>query len=59
MLMIRKVVIGDAERGLVYRNRCFERVLGPGVHRLRCSTSPSRSTPAAMSMPSSLAWASA
>lgn len=35
MLMIRKVVIGDAERGLVYRNRRFERVLGPGVHRLR------------------------
>jgi regulator of protease activity HflC (stomatin/prohibitin superfamily) len=34
MLMIRKVVIGDAERGLVYRNRRFERVLGPGVHRL-------------------------
>jgi regulator of protease activity HflC (stomatin/prohibitin superfamily) len=35
MLMIRKVVIGDAERGLVYRNRRFERVLTPGVHRLR------------------------
>lgn len=34
MLMIRKVVIGDAERGLVYRNRRFQRVLGPGVHRL-------------------------
>jgi regulator of protease activity HflC (stomatin/prohibitin superfamily) len=35
MLMIRKVVIGDAERGLVYRNRRFERVLAPGVHWLR------------------------
>lgn len=34
MLMIRKVVIGDAERGLVYRNRRFERVLLPGVHWL-------------------------
>ena len=30
---IKRVVIGDAERGLVYRNRRFERVLGPGVHR--------------------------
>lgn len=28
-----KVVIGDGERGLVYRNRRFERVLGAGVHR--------------------------
>jgi regulator of protease activity HflC (stomatin/prohibitin superfamily) len=35
MFLKRKVVIGDAERGLVYRNRRFERVLGPGVHRLR------------------------
>src|SRR5690606_31275764 len=34
MLMFRKVVIGDAERGLVYRNRRFERALFPGVHRL-------------------------
>jgi regulator of protease activity HflC (stomatin/prohibitin superfamily) len=34
MLMIRKVVIGDAERGLVYRNRRITQVLGPGVHRL-------------------------
>lgn len=34
MLMIRKVVIGDAERGLVYRNRRFDRVLAPGVHWL-------------------------
>ncbi|HZB25543.1 MAG TPA: hypothetical protein VE379_05395 [Vicinamibacterales bacterium] len=30
----KRVVIGDAERGLVYRNRRFERVLAPGVHRL-------------------------
>ena len=30
----KRVVIGDAERGLVYRNRRFERVLGPGVTRL-------------------------
>ena len=34
MKLWRKVVIGDAERGLLYRNRRFERVLGPGVHRL-------------------------
>ena len=34
MLMFRKVVIGDAERGLVYRNRRFARALFPGVHRL-------------------------
>jgi regulator of protease activity HflC (stomatin/prohibitin superfamily) len=30
----KRVVIGDAERGLVYRNRRFERVLAPGVYRL-------------------------
>ena len=35
MLMNRKLVIGDAERALIYRNRRFERVLGPGVHRVR------------------------
>jgi regulator of protease activity HflC (stomatin/prohibitin superfamily) len=35
MFMTRKIVIGDAERGLVFRNRRFERVLGPGVHRVR------------------------
>ena len=35
MLMIRKVVVGDAERALVYKNRRFQRVLGPGVYRLR------------------------
>jgi len=34
MLMIRTVVIGDAERGLVFRNRRLVQVLGPGVHRL-------------------------
>lgn len=34
MFWTRRVVIGDAERGLVYRNRRFERVLSPGVHRL-------------------------
>lgn len=35
MLMNRKLVIGDAERALIYRNRRVERVLGPGVHRVR------------------------
>jgi regulator of protease activity HflC (stomatin/prohibitin superfamily) len=35
MLMFKKVVIGDAERGLVYKNRRFERVLLPGVYRLK------------------------
>jgi hypothetical protein len=34
MLMLRKVVVGDAERGLVYRNKRFQRVLVPGVHWL-------------------------
>lgn len=34
MFWTKRVVIGDAERGLVYRNRRFERVLAPGVHRL-------------------------
>ena len=34
MLWTKRVVIGDGERGLVYRNRQFERVLAPGVHRL-------------------------
>lgn len=29
----KRVVIGDGERGLVYRNRECERVLVPGVHR--------------------------
>ncbi|HRP73441.1 MAG TPA: slipin family protein, partial [Luteimonas sp.] len=34
MFWTRRVVIGDAERGLVYRNRRFERALAPGVYRL-------------------------
>ena len=34
MLMFRKVVLGDAERALVYRHRRLAKVLGPGVHRL-------------------------
>ncbi|MCI1711413.1 MAG: slipin family protein [Chiayiivirga sp.] len=34
MKMIQRVVIGDGERGLVYRNRQFQRVLGPGVYWL-------------------------
>ena len=34
MFWTKRVVIGDGERGLVYRNRHFERVLAPGVHRL-------------------------
>ena len=29
-----KVVIGDGERGLVYRDRRFQQILLPGVHRL-------------------------
>ena len=33
MKMIQRVVIGDGERGLVYRNRQFAGVLLPGVHR--------------------------
>ncbi|KGM53340.1 hypothetical protein N800_07805 [Lysobacter daejeonensis GH1-9] len=33
MFWTKRVVIGDGERGLVYRNRQFERVLGPGVYR--------------------------
>lgn len=33
MFWTRKVVIGEGERGLVYRNRQFEAVLGPGTHR--------------------------
>lgn len=34
MFWTKRVVIGDSERGLVYRNRRFERVLVPGVYRL-------------------------
>lgn len=31
MLGIKRVVVGDGERALLYKNRRFERVLGPGV----------------------------
>ncbi len=34
MLWMKRVVIGDGERGLQYRNRRFERVLEPGVYRI-------------------------
>ena len=34
MFWTKRVVIGDGERGLVYRNRQFERVLAPGVYRI-------------------------
>jgi regulator of protease activity HflC (stomatin/prohibitin superfamily) len=34
MFWNKRVVIGDGERGLVYRNRRFERVLGAGVYRI-------------------------
>ncbi len=34
MFWTKRVVIGDGERGLVYRNRRFERVLAPGSYRL-------------------------
>jgi regulator of protease activity HflC (stomatin/prohibitin superfamily) len=33
MFWKKRVVIGDGERGLVFRNRRFERVLDPGVHK--------------------------
>jgi hypothetical protein len=33
MFWTKRVVIGDGERGLVYRNRQFERVLAAGVYR--------------------------
>lgn len=33
MFWTKRVVIGDGERGLVYRNRQFEGVLTPGVYR--------------------------
>ena len=33
MFWTKRVVIGDGERGLVYRNRQFEGVIAPGVHR--------------------------
>ena len=34
MLWIKRVVVGDGERGILYRNRRFEAVLMPGVYRL-------------------------
>jgi regulator of protease activity HflC (stomatin/prohibitin superfamily) len=34
MFWNKRVVIGDGERGLMYRNRRFERVLVPGVYRI-------------------------
>jgi regulator of protease activity HflC (stomatin/prohibitin superfamily) len=34
MFGIKRVAIGDGERGLLYKNRRFERVLAPGVYRL-------------------------
>jgi len=33
-MWMKRIVVGDGERGLVYRNRRFERVLMPGVYRL-------------------------
>ena len=32
MLQIKRIMIGDGERGLLFKNRQFERVLAPGVH---------------------------
>ena len=34
---MKRIVIGDGERGLLYRNRRFERVLAPGVTWLRAA----------------------
>jgi len=34
MFGIKRVAIGDGERGLLYKNRRVERVLAPGVYRL-------------------------
>lgn len=34
MFWKKKIVVGDGESALLYRNRRFERVLGPGVYRL-------------------------
>lgn len=33
MFWIKQIVIGDSERGLLYRNRQFQAVLGAGVYR--------------------------
>ena len=34
MFWIKQIVVGDGERGLLYRDRRLERVLAPGVHRV-------------------------
>lgn len=34
MFWTKRVVIGDGERGLVFADRQFQRVLDPGVYRL-------------------------
>ena len=34
MFWTKRVVIGDGERGLVYQDRQFERVLAAGVYRM-------------------------
>jgi len=34
MLWMKRVVVGDGERGLKYKNRRFEKVLMPGVYWL-------------------------
>src|SRR5262245_4907468 len=34
MLQIQRITVGDGERGLLYRNRRFERVLEPRVYWL-------------------------
>ena len=33
MFWLKQIVIGDGERGLLYRNRRFQRVLPAGVYR--------------------------
>jgi regulator of protease activity HflC (stomatin/prohibitin superfamily) len=34
MFGIKRVVVGDGERALLYKNRRFEKVLAPGVHQV-------------------------
>ena len=34
MFWTKRIVIGDGERAVLYRDRQFERVLAPGVHRI-------------------------
>jgi regulator of protease activity HflC (stomatin/prohibitin superfamily) len=34
MFWIKRIVVGDGERGILYRNRRFQAVLMPGVYRL-------------------------